>query len=147
MSTQSPSFITWGWYNRPVVAAVPSGLSLTPLTIINNNNNDMNKTYCDMRTQSQNCSARRWYGCCWGMALWTHFQRNQITWHCVRRTYYREWVSYCQGLDVRGSLASKDGSWEIYAVVGCVTRQRTVKTGNLVSAIVNCGVREFAISL
>jgi hypothetical protein len=23
-----------GWYNRPVVAAVPSGLSLTPLTII-----------------------------------------------------------------------------------------------------------------
>jgi hypothetical protein len=26
--------IIWGWYNRPVVAAVPSGLSLTPLTII-----------------------------------------------------------------------------------------------------------------
>jgi hypothetical protein len=23
-----------GWYNRPVVAAVPSGLSLTPLIII-----------------------------------------------------------------------------------------------------------------
>jgi hypothetical protein len=26
----------WGWYNRPVVAAVPSGLSLTPLTTIKN---------------------------------------------------------------------------------------------------------------
>jgi hypothetical protein len=34
ISPQSPSFIIWGWYNRPVVAAVPSGLSLTPLTII-----------------------------------------------------------------------------------------------------------------
>jgi hypothetical protein len=31
---QSPSSIIWGWYNRPVVAAVPSGLSLTPLRII-----------------------------------------------------------------------------------------------------------------
>jgi hypothetical protein len=27
---QSPSSTIWGWYNRPVVAAVPSGLSLTP---------------------------------------------------------------------------------------------------------------------
>jgi hypothetical protein len=27
---QSPSSITWGWYNRLVVAGVPSGLSLTP---------------------------------------------------------------------------------------------------------------------
>jgi hypothetical protein len=26
--------IIWGWYNRPVVAAVPNGLSLTPLRII-----------------------------------------------------------------------------------------------------------------
>jgi hypothetical protein len=34
ISPQSPSSIIWGWYNRPVVAAVPSGLSLTPLTII-----------------------------------------------------------------------------------------------------------------
>jgi hypothetical protein len=32
ISPQSPSSIIWGWYNRPVVAAVPSGLSLTPLT-------------------------------------------------------------------------------------------------------------------
>jgi hypothetical protein len=24
------SFVTWGWKNRPTVAAVPSGLSLTP---------------------------------------------------------------------------------------------------------------------
>jgi hypothetical protein len=31
---QSPSSIIWGWYNRPIVAAVPSGLSLTPLRII-----------------------------------------------------------------------------------------------------------------
>jgi hypothetical protein len=34
ISPQSPSSIIWGWYNRSVVAAVPSGLSLTPLTII-----------------------------------------------------------------------------------------------------------------
>jgi hypothetical protein len=25
--------LSWGWYNRPVVAAVPSGLSLTPLDL------------------------------------------------------------------------------------------------------------------
>jgi hypothetical protein len=31
---QSPSSIIWGWYNRPVLAAVPSGLSLTPLILI-----------------------------------------------------------------------------------------------------------------
>jgi hypothetical protein len=31
---QLPSSIIWGWYNRPVVAALPSGLSLTPLRII-----------------------------------------------------------------------------------------------------------------
>jgi hypothetical protein len=34
ISPQSPSSIIWGWYNRPIVAAVPSGLSLTPLKII-----------------------------------------------------------------------------------------------------------------
>jgi hypothetical protein len=34
ISPQSPSSIIWGWYNRPAVAAVPSGLSPTPLTII-----------------------------------------------------------------------------------------------------------------
>jgi hypothetical protein len=33
IAPQSPSSIVWGWYNRPVVAAVPSGLSLTPLRI------------------------------------------------------------------------------------------------------------------
>jgi hypothetical protein len=33
IAPQSPSII-WGWYNRPVVAAVPSGLSLTPLRIL-----------------------------------------------------------------------------------------------------------------
>jgi hypothetical protein len=33
---QTPSYIIWGWYNRPIVAAVPSGLSLTPLRIIKN---------------------------------------------------------------------------------------------------------------
>jgi hypothetical protein len=34
IAPQSSSSIIWGWYNRPVVAAVPSGLSLTPLRII-----------------------------------------------------------------------------------------------------------------
>jgi hypothetical protein len=34
IAPQSPSPIIWGWYNRPIVAAVPSGLSLTPLSII-----------------------------------------------------------------------------------------------------------------
>jgi hypothetical protein len=29
IALQSPSSIFWSWYNRPVVAAVPSGLSLT----------------------------------------------------------------------------------------------------------------------
>jgi hypothetical protein len=28
-----PSCIIWDWYNRPVVAAVPSGISLAPLRI------------------------------------------------------------------------------------------------------------------
>jgi hypothetical protein len=31
VTPQSPSSMIWGWYNRPVVAVVPSGLSLTPL--------------------------------------------------------------------------------------------------------------------
>jgi hypothetical protein len=31
---QSPSSINWGWYNRPIVAAVTSGLGLTALRII-----------------------------------------------------------------------------------------------------------------
>jgi hypothetical protein len=34
IAPQSPSSIIWGWYSRPVVAAVPSGLGLTPLRII-----------------------------------------------------------------------------------------------------------------
>jgi hypothetical protein len=33
IAPQSPSSIIWGWYNRPVAAAVPSGLSLTPLFV------------------------------------------------------------------------------------------------------------------
>jgi hypothetical protein len=37
IAPQSPASIKWGWYDRPVVAAVPSGLSLSPLRIINNN--------------------------------------------------------------------------------------------------------------
>jgi hypothetical protein len=36
IAPQSQSPIIWGWYNRPVVAAVPSGFSLT--TLIKNNN-------------------------------------------------------------------------------------------------------------
>jgi hypothetical protein len=34
IALQSPSSIIWGFYNRPEVAAVPSGLSLTPPIII-----------------------------------------------------------------------------------------------------------------
>jgi hypothetical protein len=34
IAPQSPSSIIRGWYNRPIVAAVPSGLSLTPLITI-----------------------------------------------------------------------------------------------------------------
>jgi hypothetical protein len=34
IAPQSPSSIIWGWYNRPIVAAVPSGLSLTPHSYI-----------------------------------------------------------------------------------------------------------------
>jgi hypothetical protein len=34
IAPQSPPSIIWGWYNRPVVVAVPSALSLTPLIII-----------------------------------------------------------------------------------------------------------------
>jgi hypothetical protein len=30
ITPQSPSPIIWGWYNRPEVAAVPSGTSWTP---------------------------------------------------------------------------------------------------------------------
>jgi hypothetical protein len=33
-SSSSSSSIIWGWYNRPIVATVPSRLSLTPLIII-----------------------------------------------------------------------------------------------------------------
>jgi hypothetical protein len=33
IALQSPSSIIWGLYNRPEVAAVPSGLSPTPLII------------------------------------------------------------------------------------------------------------------
>jgi hypothetical protein len=34
VAPQSPSSIIWGWYNRAIVAAVPSGVSLTRLRII-----------------------------------------------------------------------------------------------------------------
>jgi ribosomal protein L37AE/L43A len=33
IAPQSPSSIIWGWYNRPEVAAVPSGLNPAPLRI------------------------------------------------------------------------------------------------------------------
>jgi hypothetical protein len=33
IAPQSPSYVIWGWYNGPIVAAVPSGLSFTPLII------------------------------------------------------------------------------------------------------------------
>jgi hypothetical protein len=38
IAPQSPSSIIWGLYNTPEVAAVPSGLSPTPLIIKKNNN-------------------------------------------------------------------------------------------------------------
>jgi hypothetical protein len=41
---QSPLSIIWGWYNRPVMAAVPSGLSLTALKIIIKENNKIYRT-------------------------------------------------------------------------------------------------------
>jgi hypothetical protein len=44
-SPQSPSSIIWGWYNRQVVAAVPSGLSPTQLRIIIKNNNHIIRRY------------------------------------------------------------------------------------------------------
>jgi hypothetical protein len=50
----SPSSIVWGWYNWPVVAAVPpSGLSLTPLRIIirNNYNNNKMKYFVEVKNQ------------------------------------------------------------------------------------------------
>jgi hypothetical protein len=34
IAPRSPSSTIWGWYNRQVVAAVPSALNLTPLTVI-----------------------------------------------------------------------------------------------------------------
>jgi hypothetical protein len=34
LAPQSPSSIIWGWYNRPLVTAVPSGLGFTPQRII-----------------------------------------------------------------------------------------------------------------
>jgi hypothetical protein len=34
IAPQSPSSVNWGWYNKPVVAAIASGLSLTPIIII-----------------------------------------------------------------------------------------------------------------
>jgi hypothetical protein len=45
VAPQSPSSIIWGWYNRPVVAAVPSGLSLIPLRIIININSEYSPLY------------------------------------------------------------------------------------------------------
>jgi hypothetical protein len=34
IAPQSTSSVIWSWYNGPIVAAVPSGFSLTPLRII-----------------------------------------------------------------------------------------------------------------
>jgi hypothetical protein len=42
IAPQSPSSMIWGWYNRSIVTAVPSGLSLTPLRIIKKNNENKN---------------------------------------------------------------------------------------------------------
>jgi hypothetical protein len=45
IAPQSPSSIIWGWYKWPVVAAVPSGPSLTPLRIIKPLNNTLCNVY------------------------------------------------------------------------------------------------------
>jgi hypothetical protein len=45
IAPQSSSSIIWGWYNRPIVAAVPSGLSLTPLRIIKIKNGEGQYTH------------------------------------------------------------------------------------------------------
>jgi hypothetical protein len=34
IAPQAPSSVIWDWYNRPIIAAVPSALSLTPLRLI-----------------------------------------------------------------------------------------------------------------
>jgi hypothetical protein len=34
IAPQSPSSIIWGWDNRPVMAAVPSELSLAPVLLL-----------------------------------------------------------------------------------------------------------------
>jgi hypothetical protein len=50
LAAHSPSSIIWGLYNRPAVAAVPSGLSPTPLIIIliiNNNKIVKSIIFCD----------------------------------------------------------------------------------------------------
>jgi hypothetical protein len=42
---QSAPSIIWDWYNRPVVATVPSGLSLTPLRLIKNRDNGKGRRF------------------------------------------------------------------------------------------------------
>jgi hypothetical protein len=46
IAPQSPSSIILGWYSRPVVAAVLSGLSLTPLRIIQKTRDKCTQTSC-----------------------------------------------------------------------------------------------------
>jgi hypothetical protein len=41
IAPQSPSSVIWGWHNRPIVIAVPSGYNSDPTN--NNNNNNVCK--------------------------------------------------------------------------------------------------------
>jgi hypothetical protein len=47
IAPQSPSSVIWGWYNRPVVAAVPSGLKS------HSSKNNNNKKYLFLRDPIQ----------------------------------------------------------------------------------------------
>jgi hypothetical protein len=55
VAPQSPSSIIWGLYNRPEVAAVPRGLSPTPLIIIKNKIKNRSDTF----TQEDLCGFLR----------------------------------------------------------------------------------------
>jgi hypothetical protein len=44
----------WGWYDRPVVAAVPSGFSLTPQIIKNMKFSEYSITWLTQRREEKN---------------------------------------------------------------------------------------------
>jgi hypothetical protein len=56
IARQSPLSITWDWYNRPIVGAVPSGLSLTPLRITHAHMYTHTHTHARARTHTHTYS-------------------------------------------------------------------------------------------